>query len=102
MCVQEAFIAFYNPLKGGFSKVGLLSQVTARGQEEMATGWPRGDLGGLLVKVPSPKLYNPWNKLSMEVVESPPLEEFQRDVEESCRDTVYWWTQQCWVSGWAG
>ena len=53
------------------------------------TGWVDG-----------PRVVKPWNRLPGQVVESPSLEVFERRVDVALRDTVWWWTWQCWVNGW--
>lgn len=39
-----------------------------------------------------------WTRLSRAVAESPSLQGFN---DGALRDTISWWTWQCWINGWA-
>ena len=66
-------IRFYISLEGGCSEVGvgLFSQVTAIGQQEMASRCARGGSGWILGEFYSPKdAVMHWHRLPREVMES--------------------------------
>jgi len=78
--------------------VGLFSQVTSVGREEMKLQQGRFGLN-IRKNFFTERVVRHWKRLPREVVESPSLEVFKRYVDVALVNIVYWWTWQCEVYG---